>query len=298
MGLEWDNMAMHPKTLIIHDRPELHEPRLVVGFSGWMDGGDVATGSVGYLIRRLGATPLAEISPEEFYIYNMPGMMEVAALFRPHVRIKGGLIEFMGLPCNTFYYHSQSRLILFVGKEPNLRWELFVGLMLQLCQEFSVRRIYTVGSVSSLVPHSREPRLLCTVSSQSLKEQIQHYGVRFTEYEGPASIVTYLTYKALQAGLECINLVAMIPAYVQGSNPRCIEAMTRRLAGMLQIDLDMTELRAIADEFERKVGELVQQQPELAKRIGKLEEDYDNEVFESELGDLKQWLQEKGIRLD
>lgn len=289
---------MDRQCLIIHSRPELHEPRLVAGFSGWMDGGDVATGSIGYLVKKLQAMPLAEIPPEGFYIYNMPGMMEVAALFRPHARIKGGLIEFMGLHGNTFYYHSQTRLILFVGKEPNLNWEQFVRLMLQLCQEFSVSRIYTVGSVSSLVPHSREPRLLCTVSSQSLREQIQHYGVRFTEYEGPASIVTYLTYRASQLGLECVNLIATIPAYVQGSNPRCIEAMTRRLAGMLQIDLDMTELRAIADEFERKVGELVQQEPELANRISKLEEDYDNEVFESELGDLKQWLQEKGIRLD
>jgi proteasome assembly chaperone (PAC2) family protein len=263
-----------------------------------MDGGDVATGTVGYLIRRLDAQPLAEITSEGFYILNMPGMMEVAALFRPHVRIKDGLIQFMGLPTNSFYYHAPTRLILFVGREPNLCWDRFAESIFQACHRFSVRRIYTIGSVSSLVPHSREPRLLCTVSSQPLRESMQHYGVRFTEYEGPASTVTYLTYKAPRHGIECINLIATIPAYVQGSNPRCIEAMTRRLVGMLQIELDLSDLRAVADEFERRVGELVQQQPELAKKVSKLEEDYDNEVFESELGDLKQWLEEKGIRLD
>jgi len=284
--------------LIIRQEPQIYEPRLVLGFSGWMDGGDVATGTVGYLVRKLDARPFAEISPEGFYIYNMPGMMDVAALFRPHVRIAGGLIEFLGLPTNTFYFHAGQRLILFVGREPNLQWETFAGLVFQLCQRYSVRRIYTVGSVSSLVPHSREPRLLCTVSSQSLKDLMHQFGVRFTEYEGPASIVTYLAHMAPRHGLECINLIATIPAYVQGSNPRCIEAMTRRLTAMLQLDLDLSELRAIADEFERRVGELVQQQPELAEKISKLEADYDNEVFESELGDLKQWLQEKGIRLD
>ncbi len=127
---------------------------------------------------------------------------------------------------------------------------------------------------------------------------MRQYGVRFTEYEGPSSIVTYLTARARDVGLECINLIATIPAYVQGSNPRCIEAMTRRLVGMLQLEIDMADLRLLAEDFERKVGELIQQQPDLANKVSKLEEDYDNEVFETELGDLKQWLQEKGIRLD
>ena len=91
--------------------------------------------------------------------------------------------------------------------------------------------------------------------------------------------------------------MATIPAYVQGSNPKCIEAMTRRLAGMLHLDLDLDDLRSLSEEFERKIAELVQQQPELAKNIGRLEEDYDNQIFNSEMGELKDWL-EQGIRLD
>ena len=43
---------------------------------------------------------------------------------------------------------------------------------------------------------------------------------------------------------------------------------------------------------------MVQEQPELANTIRKLEEDYDNEIFNSEMGDLKNWLQQQGIRLD
>ncbi len=64
----------------------------------------------------------------------------------------------------------------------------------------------------------------------------------------------------------------------------------------VQIDLD--DLRAISDEFEKKLNDIVEEQPELANNIQKLEEDYDNEIFDSEMGDLKTWLQQQGIRLD
>src|SRR5258708_27767975 len=74
--------------LRIHDCPSLHQGTLVLALSGWMDGGDVSTGTVQRLVDLLGARPIAEINPEEFYIYNFPGSMEVATLFRPHIRIE------------------------------------------------------------------------------------------------------------------------------------------------------------------------------------------------------------------
>ena len=94
------------------------------------------------------------------------------------------------------------------------------------------------------------------------------------------------------------TLVAMIPAYVQGKNPKCIEAVTRRLAGILGLQVELDDLRDMSDEFEKRLSEIVQEQPELAGNIQKLEEDYDNEIFDNEMGDLKRWLQQQGIRLD
>jgi predicted nuclease with TOPRIM domain len=85
---------------------------------------------------------------------------------------------------------------------------------------------------------------------------------------------------------------------VQGNNPKCIEAVTRRLAGIFGLQVDLDDLRDLSDEFEKKLSEVVQEQDELAGNIQKLEADYDNEVFDSEMGDLKEWLQQKGIRLD
>jgi proteasome assembly chaperone (PAC2) family protein len=263
-----------------------------------MDGGEVSTGTVKCLIDKLDAQKFAEIEPTGFYIYSFPGSMEIAALFRPHTEIKNGIIEFYEIPANTFFYSEESNLILLLGKEPNLNWEEFAECIFSVCSEFGVEMIYFIGSVAGLVPHTREPRLFCSVSESGLRETFQHYGVKFTNYAGPASIVTYLTANCSKQNIKMVSLVAAIPAYVQGSNPKCIEAVTRRIAGMLELEIDFDDLITMSDEFEKKLDDVVQEQPELGSNIHKLEEDYDNEIFNNEMGDLKTWLEQQGIRVD
>jgi proteasome assembly chaperone (PAC2) family protein len=284
--------------LKIFSRPDLHNTRLLLGFSGWMDGGEVSTGTIKYLIDKLDAKKFAEITPEGFYIYNFPGSMEITSLFRPHTKIRAGLIKSFEVPSNEFFCSEQHNLILFYGKEPNLQWEEFADCIFSLCREFGIEIIYFIGSVAGLVPHTREPRFLSSVSDVQLKENLQRYGVKFTDYEGPASFTTYFSIRCTEQDLKMATLIATIPAYVQGNNPRCIEAVIKRVASILGQQIDLDDLRAIGDEFEKKLSDAVQEQPELAANIHKLEEDYDNEVFNTEMGDLKNWLQQQGINLD
>ena len=289
---------MVPKEFRILDKPKLNKPRLLMGFSGWMDGGEVSTGTVKCLIEKVHARKFAEIDPRGFYIYSFPGSMEITALFRPHAKIKDGQIQSFEIPKNRFFYSEKDNLIIFLGKEPNLRWEEYTDHVFSLCEEYDVEMIYFIGSVAGLVPHTREPKLFCSVSNGKLKEKFQHYGVNFTNYDGPASIVTYMTTRCTKRDLDMVSLVATVPAYVQGNNPKCIETVTRRLAGMLDLDLDFDDMQAVSEEFEKKLNEVVQEQPDLADNITKLEEDYDNEIFNNEMGELKHWLEQKGIRVD
>ena len=284
--------------LKIYERPKFRNPRLLLGFSGWMDGGEVSTGTINCLIDKLDARRFAEIDPKGFYICSFPGSMEITAMFRPHTKIKDGVIDSYDIPANEFFYSDKSDLILFTGKEPNLNWEEFAECIFSLCAEFGVEMIYFIGSVAGLVPHTREPRLFCSVSHVKLKEIFQHYGVKFTNYDGPASIITHLAANCNKHNLSMVTLVATIPAYVQGNNPKCIEAVTRRIAGMLELQIQLGDLATISDEFEKKLGDVVQDQPELADNIEKLEEDYDNDIFDNEMGALKEWLEQQGIRVD
>ena len=81
------------KVLQVDRCPEYTNGTLVLAFSGWMDGGDVSTGTVERLVDWLDADEIATIDPEAFYIYNFPGSMEVSAMFRPHIKIEDGLVQ-------------------------------------------------------------------------------------------------------------------------------------------------------------------------------------------------------------
>src|SRR5216117_2033830 len=111
-----------PVGLRILDLPRLDHATLVLALTGWMDGGDVSTGTVRRLVEHLDAKRFAEIDPEPFYIYNFPGSMEIAALFRPAIKIEDGLVASLEMPANIFHCHEPARLFLFVGREPHLRW--------------------------------------------------------------------------------------------------------------------------------------------------------------------------------
>jgi len=256
---------MELDALRVFTQPKLTDTRLLMGLSGWMDGGDVSTGTIEWLVREFGAKALADIDPEPFYIYNFPGSMEISALFRPHTKIEDGLI--------TAYVFA-------------------------IASMFDVNMIYFIGSVAGTVPHTRDPRLFSSISDARLKDELGQYGIRFSNYQGPASFVTLMLKLAAERDLPMATLVAEIPAYVQGRNPRCIEAVARKLAGILGLDVTLDDLRNVSDVFERRLSEVVKEKDELAELIQKLESDYDNEVFDTELGDLKDWLQQRGVSLD
>lgn len=263
-------------------QPVLEKATLVLSFSGWMDGGDVSTGTVERLVDLLEAKPFAEIDSEPFYIYNFPGSMEITALFRPHIEIEDGLVKTFDMPTNTFYYHEPANVVLFLGKEPNLHWREFGECIFRLAETVGVTRILFVGSFGGSVPHTREPRLYVTCSDAELLSRMEKYAVRRTGYEGPGSFTSYLMTKASSEGLEMVSLVAEIPGYLQGTNPQSIEAVTRRLAKILKLPLDLDSLRAASTQWELQVSSAIEDNEELAETVRKLEEQYDDELLEQD----------------
>ncbi len=289
---------MGAEKLSIYKTPKLDHPKMVLGFSGWMNGGEVSIATINWLVAVLNANLLGLIEPQGFYIYNMPGTMETAILMRPYVRVNKGVIQSIEMPGNTFYYSQKTDLILFIGKEPNLNWEDFAQCILSICHDFGVHEVYFIGSVAGVVPHTREPTMMCSVSDIKMKQQMEKLGFKLTTYEGPASFATYFMARAAAHGMTMANLVATVPAYVQGENPKCIEAALRVLGNLLSLPIDLETLREMSDDFEKRLTEIVKQMPELEDNIKKLEEIYDNDIFEHEMDDLKTWLEQQGLSLD
>ena len=187
------------------------------------------------------------------------------------------------MPSNTFYCHEESNLVLFVGKEPNLRWQSFASCIFDFTKRVGIRRVLFVGSFGGAVPHTREPRLYITCSDAKLLPEMEKYGLRRTAYEGPGSFTSYLMTQAGAADLEMMSLVAEIPGYLQGTNPVSIEAVSRRLAKILKLPLEIDALRMASTEWELEISTAIEDNEELSEQVRKLEEEYDNDLLEQDV---------------
>ena len=265
--------------LRINRRPRLKEATLLMGFDGWMDGGDVSTGTVSRIVELLDADTIGDVDPEPFYIFNFPGSMEFSALFRPHIRVEDGLVKSVKMPTSTFYCHEAANLALFVGKEPNLRWRTFAQCLFRFAKQIGVARILFAGSFSGAVPHTRQPRMYVTCSDPARLGSMEKYDVRRAAYEGPGSFMSYLMTQVEASGLTMTSLIAEIPGYLQGSNPVCIEAVTRRLAKILRLPLDLDSLRQASYDWEVEVTHALEENEEMRGQVRQLEEDYDNDLL-------------------
>ena len=280
------------------ETPSMTGARMILSFTGWMDGGDVSTGSVEYLAQAFEAREVASIRPDDFYIYNFPGSMEVSSLFRPHAVISEGLVVDYAEPVNVFSCNEEHKLVFFEGKEPNMNWRAFGDCIFTAAKRFGVEQAVFVGSVAGAVPHTREPRFFSSVSRESLRTLAEEHGLFMSDYEGPASFITYMLLRAEQHGVELMTLVSEIPAYLEGRNLKCIAAVVRKLSDLLSVPVPLAELNAMTSAFEKRLATIVEERPELAEFLHKFEQTYDQEVQDSQMDDIRSWFEKQNIRLD
>lgn len=255
---------------------------LLLALTGWMDGGNVSTGTVRQFMQGRKLVDAASIRPGGFYIDNFPGSMEIAAVFRPEVKYVDGLIESFEVTKNSFFADVPANMLFFIGREPNLDWTGFGDCIFEVVRQAGVNRIVFMGSFGGAVPHTREPRLFGSVSSKTLLPVLSRFGLTPSTYEGPASFATYLLHHAPRMGVDMISIAAEIPGYLQGHNPLSIAAVSRRLAAMLEIEVDLESLRRSSTEWEIEVSEQVEKDDELAEQVKKLEAQYDDELVEGQ----------------
>ena len=261
---------------------------MICGIGGWVDGGEAATGSVQYLVRKLEAKKFADMPIEKFHVFQTPGQLSL----RPSIVIEDGLLKEHRFPQNQFFYWLNSKaendLILFLGTEPNLNWGDYAHTILDMAEEFSVVRTYLLGGVLDKTPHTREPGLSCTCSSEKVKEEMLKHAVQFGNYEGPGSFSATLLhlYQGKEEGM--VSLTARATYYPEFDiiiprNPKTIRAIIRRLSHLCHFDLDASDLDKQAEEFEAKLNFMASQNPRFQTYVEELEKEYTEVKYEEPL---------------
>ena len=254
--------------LRIDEMPTLRRPVLIAAFRGWNDGGQAATLAGNTLARLWDAKQFAEIDPEGFVDFQST---------RPTVTLTDGITRKIEWPQTTFHAAAipgaDRDAVLLLGVEPNYRWRAFTEIVTGLARDLGVELFVTLGALLADVPHTRAAPVTGAASDLSLVEEL---GLQASRYEGPTGIVGVLHDSCRVAGIPSVSLWSAVPHYVSlAPSPRAARALCDRLAELLGIEIDLTDLLEAEEIYAEQITEAVASDPETAAYVEELERQAD-----------------------
>ena len=268
--------------LIMQEPLQLIAPYIMVGMNGWLNAGEVSTGSIDYLRRKLDARKFAHIETQGFYIYQVPSVSPELTM-RPHAQIRDGLVMQLNIPQNDFFFWksgSDHDLILFLGDEPNLCWPEYCQIILDVARQFHAPRIYFLGGVFDQVPHTRETRILASVSHPGLKDELMTFA-QFTNYEGPCSFNTMMLTMASKQKIEAAGISARTPLYIKDLNSKVCYDLLKNILALSGFQIDLSDLRQSSENMLEQMDRAFSENSTASAQLEKLEELYDATVGET-----------------
>ena len=260
------------------DVPVAQEIFMIAGWQQWADAGAISSGLPEYLIERTSATKIGEIKPHSFYLFQIPGTHH---LLRPEIKLEDGYRQELRVKKNEFYYTVNARkgLVLFLGEEPHQNEERYADAFFDAVDLLGVKRVVAVGGVYGAMPYDMDREISCIYSLPWMKEELDDYACKFSNYEGGATIGTYMADQAEQRGIEFVVFYGFVPSYdfselsvlLTGmrieNDYRAWYELMRRLNHMFGIEIDLTDLERKTEELiasmDAQIDELEQKAPRL-----------------------------------
>jgi proteasome assembly chaperone (PAC2) family protein len=257
-------------------KPRLRGPLLLAAFDGWNDAGEAATTALDAIGDALAAETFAVIDPEEFYDFQAT---------RPTVRLVDGhrRVEWPAIELRAAHLPAADHdLIVVRGQEPNQRWRTFATEVVELASSLGVEMLVTVGALLADVPHTRPVQVVSSAGDRDLAERL---GLNVSRYEGPTGILGVLGDLATSEGIPTVGLWAALPHYLNlAPNPWGAMALIEELRRLLPMAVDTSALADQTEAFDAAVAELVEENPELAGYIERLEADSEEDDEEGSPG--------------
>jgi proteasome assembly chaperone (PAC2) family protein len=270
------------------EKPELRQPYMICGINGWVDGGEAATGTVQYLVKKLKARKFAEMPLERYHVFQVPGQLSL----RPEIKIENGLLKKHVFPSNEVFYwknpYSAHDLILYLGTEPSTNWVEYAENILDLAADYSASRIYVLGGILDKTPHTREAGVFCACTTKELKQEMLRYAMQSSNYEGPGSFAITMLHLSQKRKMPMVSIIARATYYPEFNiviprNPKAIKTVALRLNDLLHLNLDFSDLDQESEELEVKLNFMASHNQEFQTYIEELEKEYVEVKYEAPL---------------
>ena len=278
------------------EKPTAKEMVMVVGWRQWADAGSISSTLPEYLIEQTGAHKIGAFEDSGYYLFQLPGTHH---LLRPVIKIEDGYRQSLEVRRNEFYYagNDDKGLIIFLGDEPHLNVEKYADGFFQAVRELKVTEVIGLGGVYGPVPYDKERDISCIYSLPNMRSSLEEYNVRFSSYEGGATIGSYMIDRAERELVTFLVLYAFVPAYDFAQStavPQGIQIeqdykawydLMRRINHRLGLSLNLSDLEGKAnnliDTMDEQVAELENKMPQLNVReyLANLAQEYTERSF-------------------
>jgi proteasome assembly chaperone (PAC2) family protein len=253
-------------------------PILVAAFEGWNDAGDAATTAIEHLQLSWDAKPLAEIDPDDYYDFQVT---------RPTVHLVDGVTRRVEWPTTRLTVcrppGATTDVVLVHGIEPNMRWRKFCAELVEHVEQLGVTTVFTLGALLADTPHTRPVPVTGTAYDA---ESATRFGLEHSRYEGPTGIVGVFQDTCVQAGIPAVSIWAAVPHYVsQAPSPKATLALLHRVEELLDVEVPLGALPAQAEEWERTVSEMADEDEDVRNYVRALEERGDEQSLTETSGD-------------
>ena len=255
---------------IVDDVPELEDApalTMVVVLDGFLDAGNASGRAAQHLVDLSDGRVVATFDVDELHDYRArrPPMSFVrdhyASYDAPRL-----VVRLLGDAGGTPY-------LLLHGPEPDTRWEGFCQAVREVVERFGVTRVVGMGSVPMAVPHTRPIAITHHANRPDLLTGESPWR---GELRIPSSAQALLEVRLGEWGHDALGFVAHVPHYLaQMDYPRAAAALLEQVELGGRLTIDLSGLRAEAEDTEAEVARYLDANPEVAEVVEALERQYD-----------------------
>jgi len=189
--------------------PELRQPHVLAMLDPWIDVGSAGTLTLAWLEKRFDAEDVGRISrPGNFFDFTR---------YRPTIYYDEDDKRQVAVP-NTYMTWGRGKENDFVFLhllEPHSHSDLYIESMVKVLVKLGVKRYCLLGSMYDYVPHTKPLLVTGSASGPKAASDLEGMGIESGKYQGPTTITTLISQKALNLGMETMSLIVHIPQYTQ-----------------------------------------------------------------------------------
>ncbi len=248
---------------------------LVAALTGFADSGSAVTQFSSHVLDSLAHRPIATFDSDALLDYRAR---------RPTIYFDQDHLSDYRPPSLKLYLAEdelEQQFLLLTGYEPDFQWERFTAAVLQLVDRFQVSTTTWVHAIPMPVPHTRPIGVTVSGNRTELTDAMSVWKPRT---QVPANALHLIEYRLQELGHPTAGFVLLIPHYLADTEyPAAAVTALESVSAATGLLFPTDRLREEGRDFVARIESQVENNQELAKLVGTLEERHDSYMLDNPL---------------